>query len=84
MTYIYPNTYNDERRVIETILAIDVYTLADELLTSLQIAMSTRHEELIELGALVKRILLKENATLDEPSFFAELSLKFEFAENHC
>lgn len=80
---MYHNTYNDERGVIETILAIDVHTLADELLTSLQVAMSTRHEELIELRALVKRILLEENATLDEPSLFAKLSLEFEFAENH-
>lgn len=80
---MYHNTYNDERGVIETILAIDVHTLADELLTSLQVAMSTRQEELIELGALVKRILLEKNATLDEPSLFAKLSLEFEFAENH-
>jgi hypothetical protein len=77
------STYNNERRVIEAILAIDVHTLADKFLASSQISTSTGHEELMKFGGFIERVLIEKNATLDEPSFLSKLSLELKFAENH-
>lgn len=77
------STYNNERRVIKAILAIDVHALTDKFLASSQIASSAGHEKFMKLGAFIKRVFVKENATLNEAGFLSKLALELELAEDH-
>lgn len=76
-------THDDEGRIVKLVLAIDVDAAADELLTGFQIAMSTGHEELVKLGAIVEGVLVTKDAALDEQCFLAEFTFELIFAEDH-
>lgn len=75
--------YDDERRVVKLVLAVDVDAQADELLALAQVAVTAGEEEILEFGALVEGVLVAQHAALDEGALLAELALELVLAEHH-
>lgn len=67
--------HNNEWRIVESVFAIDVDSLADEFLALAQIAVSTGQQEFIKLVALVERVLVAQHAALDHLALLAQLPL---------
>lgn len=76
-------SHNDERRVIEFVLAVDVDTRRDQFLRSFEITMSAGGDEFVKLGTLVEGILISEHSTLDKGNVVLELGFQLELSKNH-
>ena len=59
-------THQYERSVIKQIFRVDIRSLCDHLLAHLQIASPTRFAQSAEVLAIVERIVLFEDAILDQ------------------
>lgn len=77
-------THDDEGRVIEAILAVDIdAALAYKLLALAEVAVPTGEEELGELLALVEGVLVLQHIGLDQDALFAWLPVQLVLAEHH-
>lgn len=76
-------THNDEWRVVKPIFAIDVHAQTDEFLALAKIAMSTSQQKIVKFVGLVERVLIAQDAALDQGALLAELPLQFMLPEHH-
>lgn len=75
--------YNDEWRIIKLVLAVDVDAHVHEFLTFAEVAVAACNEELVKLIALIKRIILAQNAVLDQFMLLVELALQAKLCHYH-